>query len=74
MPRAGDSPQFDVRFLEIPSETGPLGVKDSGESGSAGGIPATALAVRGAEWRARVDGIETPFTPMRLRAARHGAP
>ncbi len=69
MPRAGDSPQFDVSFFEIPSKTNPLGVKGGCESGSVGGIPVTARAVRDAPWRAGVEAIETPFTPLRLWTA-----
>jgi carbon-monoxide dehydrogenase large subunit len=72
MPRAADFPQLNLRFLEIPSTTNPLGVKGCGESGAVGGIAATALAVRDALRRAGAAEIETPFTPFRLWTALQG--
>ncbi|MEM6676512.1 MAG: xanthine dehydrogenase family protein molybdopterin-binding subunit [Pseudomonadota bacterium] len=67
MPRAGDVPFFELAFEEIPTESNPLGVKGAGEAGSVGGIPAGALAVLDALWRAGYRGtLETPYTPLKL--------
>ncbi len=66
MPRAGDVPRFDLRFVEVPAAANPLGVKGCGESGAVGGIPATALAMRDALIRAGAKPIEAPFTPLRV--------
>ena len=67
MPRAADLPNFDLAFETVPTRTNPLGVKGCGESGSVGGIPATALAVLDALWRAGYrEPLETPYTPLKL--------
>ena len=74
MPRAADVPFFDLAFEEVPAKTNPLGVKGCGESGSVGGIPATALAVLDALWRAGVtEPLETPYTPLKLWQALQSA-
>ncbi|MBK0398607.1 molybdopterin-dependent oxidoreductase [Limibaculum sp. M0105] len=75
MPRAADVPMFDVAFEEVPARTNPLGVKGCGESGSVGGIPATALAVLDALWRAGYrTPLETPYTPIKLWQALQSVP
>ncbi|MCL5778018.1 xanthine dehydrogenase family protein molybdopterin-binding subunit [Limibaculum sp. FT325] len=67
LPRAADVPMFDLAFEEVPARTNPLGVKGCGESGSVGGIPASALAVLDALWRAGYrEPLETPYTPLKL--------
>ncbi|MEL6767975.1 MAG: xanthine dehydrogenase family protein molybdopterin-binding subunit [Pseudomonadota bacterium] len=77
LPRAGDVPNFELAFEEIPTPTNPLGVKGCGEAGSVGGIPAGSLAVLDALWRGGVRApLETPYTPLKvwqaLEAARAG--
>jgi carbon-monoxide dehydrogenase large subunit len=72
MPRASDLPRFDLRFVEVPAATNPLGVKGCGESGSVGSIPATALAMRDALIRAGAEPIEAPFSPVRVWEALQG--
>ncbi|MDT8344650.1 MAG: xanthine dehydrogenase family protein molybdopterin-binding subunit [Thermohalobaculum sp.] len=73
LPRAADLPMFDLAFEEVPARTNPLGVKGCGESGSVGGIPATALAVLDALWRAGYrEPLETPYTPIKLWQALQG--
>ncbi|MEM8623758.1 MAG: xanthine dehydrogenase family protein molybdopterin-binding subunit [Pseudomonadota bacterium] len=74
LPRAGDVPFFALDFEEVPTPTNPLGVKGCGEAGSVGGIPAGALAVLDALWRAGVrTPLETPYTPLKLWQALHDA-
>ncbi|MEM7496811.1 MAG: xanthine dehydrogenase family protein molybdopterin-binding subunit [Pseudomonadota bacterium] len=77
LPRAGDVPNFELAFEEVPTPTNPLGVKGCGEAGSVGGIPAGSLAVLDALWRGGVrEDVQTPYTPLKvwqaLDAARGG--
>jgi carbon-monoxide dehydrogenase large subunit len=74
LPRAGDLPQIDVDFIEVPCATNPLGVKGAGEAGAVGSPPAVmnaildALSVRG------VRRLDMPATPARVWEALQAAP
>ena len=73
LPRAGDLPMFEGRFVEDwPCETNPLGVKGCGEAGTVGGTPAVMLAVLDALRDRGVSDIAMPTTPQRIWAALHG--
>ncbi len=75
MPRAADSPFFDVAFnQEAPTPLNPMGVKGCGEAGAVAGAPAVALAAMDALRREGVGELDAPFTAEKiwraLRAAR----
>jgi carbon-monoxide dehydrogenase large subunit len=66
LPRAGDLPDIEVDFIEIPCGTNPLGVKGAGEAGAVGSPPAVVNAIIDA---LRADGVQTidmPATPERV--------
>jgi carbon-monoxide dehydrogenase large subunit len=72
MPRAGDFPDFDLAFHDVPAKTNPLGVKGVGEGGAVGSPPAVMAAVLDALRRAGVDHIDMPATPNRVWDALRG--
>jgi len=63
LPRAGDLPDIEVEFLEIPCLTNPLGVKGAGEAGAVGSPPAVINAVLDALAEDGVTHIDMPATP-----------
>ena len=71
LPRAGDVPDLDVRFVEIPCTTNPLGVKGAGEAGTTGAPPAVVNAVVDALREFGVRHIDMPLTPLRVWRAIH---
>jgi carbon-monoxide dehydrogenase large subunit len=74
MPRAADTPPFDVGLEEVPCKTNPLGVKGIGESGTIGAPPTVINALLDALAPLGVEHIDMPATPRRvwesMRAAR----
>jgi carbon-monoxide dehydrogenase large subunit len=63
LPRAGDLPDIEVDFVEIPCGTNPLGVKGAGEAGAVGSPPAVINAILNALAADGVDHIDMPATP-----------
>ncbi|MBO0709913.1 MAG: xanthine dehydrogenase family protein molybdopterin-binding subunit [Acetobacteraceae bacterium] len=66
LPRAGDLPDIEVAFVEVPCATNPLGVKGAGEAGAVGSPPAVINAILDALDEAGVRGIDMPATPERV--------
>ncbi|HUO90504.1 MAG TPA: xanthine dehydrogenase family protein molybdopterin-binding subunit [Rhizomicrobium sp.] len=63
MPRAGDMPDIDFKYEEIPCVTNPLGAKGCGEAGTVGALPAVMSAVADA---LGVLHLDMPATPERV--------
>jgi carbon-monoxide dehydrogenase large subunit len=63
LPRAGDLPQIEVEFVEIPCATNPLGVKGAGEAGTIGSPAAFINGVIDALADDGVSDIDMPATP-----------
>ena len=66
LPRAGDLPDVEVEFIEVPCETNPLGVKGAGEAGAVGSPPAVMNAIVDALRMVGVSQIDMPATPERV--------
>jgi len=73
VPRAGDLPDIEVDFIEIPCGTNPLGVKGAGEAGAVGSPPAVVNALVDALRPAGVAHIDMPATPEIVWRAIEGA-
>jgi carbon-monoxide dehydrogenase large subunit len=69
MPRAGDFPNFGVRFHNVPCATNVLGIKGAGEAGTVGALGATMNAVIDALAPLGITALDMPATPQRLWAA-----
>jgi len=63
LPRADDLPPIEVRLVEVPCGTNPLGVKGAGEAGAVGSPPAVINALLDALAAAGVQTIDMPATP-----------
>ncbi len=63
MPRAGDMPDIDFKYEEIPCVTNDLGAKGCGEAGTVGALPAVMSAISDA---LGVLHIDMPATPERV--------
>jgi aerobic carbon-monoxide dehydrogenase large subunit len=71
MPRAGDMPDVDFAYEEIPSKTHTeLGAKGCGEAGTVGALPAVMSAICDA---IGVDHLDMPATPERVWRAMRAA-
>ena len=70
MPRAGDMPELDISYNEIPCLTNPLGTKGAGEAGTIGALPAIVGAVSDA---LGVVHIDMPVTPEKIWRASQAA-
>ncbi len=66
MPRAGDFPDFEIEFNNVPCATNVLGIKGAGEAGSVGALNATMSAVADALSPLGIHHIDMPATPFRL--------
>ena len=66
MPRAADTPSFDVGLEEVACRTNTLGVKGIGESGTIGAPPAVMNAVLDALRPYGVEHLDMPATPLRI--------
>ncbi len=66
MPRADDMPPMNLKFLEIPSTTNPLGVKGVAESGTIAAPPAIINAVIDALRPLGVTHLDMPATPLKV--------
>jgi carbon-monoxide dehydrogenase large subunit len=66
VPRASDTPSFDVAFNEEPCLTNPLGVKGAGEGGCVAAPPAAINAILDALKPLGIRHIEMPATPQRI--------
>jgi carbon-monoxide dehydrogenase large subunit len=69
MPRAGDMPELDISYNEIPCLTNPLGAKGAGEAGTIGSLPAIIGAIADALDVAHID---MPATPEKIWRALQG--
>ena len=69
MPRAYNSPSFQVINHPVPAKTNPLGVKGCGEAGCAGGVASVMNAVVDALSAYGITHIDMPATPQRIWAA-----
>ncbi len=74
LPRADDLPAFDLRTVEIPCLTNPLGLKGVGESGAVAAPPAVINAVLDALAPLGIDAIDMPATPAVIWAAIAASP
>jgi carbon-monoxide dehydrogenase large subunit len=71
LPRAADLPPLPVRFLEVPTESNPLGTKGAGQAGAIAAPHTVVLAVLDALAPLGVSEIDMPATPERVwRAVR----
>ena len=66
MPRAGDLPDYDIGWNEIPCRSNPMGIKSAGEAGAVGAPPAVSNAVVDALSQYGVRHIDMPATPERI--------
>ncbi len=66
MPRAGDFPDFNVSYNEIPSTSNALGVKGAGEAGTVGAPAAFINAMIDALRPYGIEEIDMPVTPLKL--------
>ena len=66
MPRAGDFPDFNVSYNEIPARSNALGVKGAGEAGTVGAPAAFINAMIDALRPYGVEEIDMPVTPLKL--------
>jgi aerobic carbon-monoxide dehydrogenase large subunit len=66
LPRAGDLPDIEVDFVEVPCGTNPLGVKGAGEAGAVGSPPAVMNAIINALSEAGVTHLDMPATPEKV--------
>ncbi len=66
LPRAGDLPDIEVDFVEVPCPTNPLGVKGAGEAGAVGSPPALINALVDALAGAGVTHLDMPATPEKV--------
>lgn len=66
MPRADDMPPLNLKLLEIPSVTNPLGVKGVAESGTIAAPPTIINAVIDALRPLGVTHIDMPATPLKV--------
>src|SRR6185312_8172985 len=73
LPRAGDLPDIEVEFIEVPCTTNPLGVKGAGEAGAVGSPPAVMNAIVDALSEAGVKQLDMPATPERVWRALEAA-
>jgi len=66
LPRAIDSPRFELEENEVPTPTNPLGVKGAGEAGCVGAMPAVMNAICDALATRKVRSFDMPATPNRI--------
>ncbi len=66
MPRAIDTPNFEVTNHPVPATTNPLGVKGCGEAGCAGSLTSIMNAVADALSQYGIRHIDMPATPYRV--------
>lgn len=66
LPRAGDLPDIEVDFVEVPCLSNPLGVKGAGEAGAVGSPPAVINAIVDALTSVGVTHVDMPATPESL--------
>jgi aerobic carbon-monoxide dehydrogenase large subunit len=66
MPRAGDFPEFEAEFREVPCRTNPIGVKGIGEAGSVGAPPTVINAILDALRPLGVGHVDMPATPAHV--------
>jgi carbon-monoxide dehydrogenase large subunit len=66
MPRADDMPAFNLKMVEIPCKTNPIGVKAVGEAGTIGAPAAVMNAVMNALRPLGVEHLDMPATPLRV--------
>ncbi len=69
MPRAADTPSFEVLHHPVPTRGNVLGAKGCGEAGCSGAIPAAMSAVLDALADLGVAEIDMPATPLRIWSA-----
>ncbi|MBN9064486.1 MAG: carbon monoxide dehydrogenase [Rhizobiales bacterium 65-9] len=73
MPRADDTPFFEVEHRPQPTSSNPLGVKGVGEAGCAGSITSVMNAVVDALSQVGVTHIDMPATPAKVWRLLHDA-
>jgi carbon-monoxide dehydrogenase large subunit len=66
MPRAYNTPSFDVLSHPVPATTNPLGVKGCGEAGCAGSLTSIMNAVCDALSEYGIKHIDMPASPSRV--------
>jgi carbon-monoxide dehydrogenase large subunit len=72
MPRGGDLPWLDIRFVEIPTDANPIGAKGSGQAGAIAAPQAVINAVVDALRPFGVEHIDMPATAERVWRAMRG--
>jgi carbon-monoxide dehydrogenase large subunit len=66
LPRADDLPALDIRFVEVPTASNPLGVKGSGQAGCIAAPQTIVSAVLDALAPLGVTHLDMPLTPERV--------
>ncbi|MBV9137090.1 MAG: xanthine dehydrogenase family protein molybdopterin-binding subunit [Hyphomicrobiales bacterium] len=69
MPRAADTPRFDILHHPVPTSTNLVGAKGCGEAGCSGSLPVVVSAVLDALSDLGIKEIDMPATPLRLWTA-----
>jgi aerobic carbon-monoxide dehydrogenase large subunit len=73
MPRAGDVPDLEISYNNVPCTTNSLGVKGAGEAGTVGAMGATMNAVIDALAPLGIRHLDMPASPQRVWAAMQAA-
>ena len=66
MPRANDTPSFELEFNEVPAPNNFLGVKGGGEGGTTAAPAAIINAIVDALDDFEIDHIDMPATPEKI--------
>ena len=69
MPRAADTPAFEILHHPVPTKTNAVGAKGCGEAGCSGSLPVVVSAVLDALSDLGIREIDMPATPLRLWTA-----
>ena len=66
MPRGTDLPSFQIRFVEVPTASNPLGVKGAGQAGAIAAPHTVINAVVDALRPLGIEHVDMPATPQRI--------
>ncbi len=66
MPRGTDLPRFQIRFVEVPTASNPLGVKGAGQAGAIAAPHTVINAVVDALRPLGIEHVDMPATPQRI--------
>src|SRR6478735_6059066 len=66
MPRGTDLPRFQIRFVEVPTASNPIGVKGAGQAGAIAAPHTVINAVVDALRPLGIEHVDMPATPQRI--------